>query len=67
MYRDFCNAPSLELVLPAYDGKEAQTAEQKSNYFKTVVSSARETHDRSTETKKWEGLVTIGTIFWTST
>jgi hypothetical protein len=26
-----------ELEGPAYDGKEAQTAEQKSKYFKTVV------------------------------
>jgi len=67
MYRDFCNAPSLELVVPAHDRKEAQTAEQKSKYFKTVVSSARETHDRSTEARKWEGLVTISKIFWTST
>jgi hypothetical protein len=29
-----------ELEGPAYDGKEAQTAKQKSKYFKTVVYSA---------------------------
>jgi hypothetical protein len=29
-----------ELEGPAYDGKEAETAKQKSKYFKTVVYSA---------------------------
>jgi hypothetical protein len=29
-----------ELEGPAYDGKEAQKAKQKSKYFKTVVYSA---------------------------
>jgi hypothetical protein len=55
-----------ELEGPAYDGKEAQTAKQKSKYLKTVVYSALRTHYRSTEAKKWEGLVTISKIFWTS-